>query len=232
MTTPTTKELTTPAKACHCPDQLKHITSTVLSNTIAESITVAPLPPKHIKLPKNIELYVERYCRCDDEDFDDHDCDYVKPKFKKEFRSPYPKNTSVIYHIYDQSRIVDSLPFCTAVPHCDYCDGALIDKEAIQDIKKEATLRYYEKHNILNPRQIRSIRKELGFTTAVFAKTLGLSKGQLEIRESGKVMYDKAFSEKVADVVRNWGSWRSKHEDETRELGETEEKWEAGETCN
>ena len=229
MTTPTTKELTTPAKACHCPDQLKHITSTVLSNTIAESITVAPLPPKHIKLPKNIELYVERYCRCDDEDFDDHDCDYVKPKFKKEFRSQYPKNTSVIYHLYSQYQKVESLAFCTAVQHCDYCDGALIDHDNMQDIREEAIARYYEKHNILNPRQIRSIRKELGFDLASFARTLGLSKAQLQTREQGITMYDKAFSEKVADVVRNWGSWGNKHEDEA---GETGESGEAGETCN
>ena len=112
-----------------------------------------------------------------------------------------------------------------AVPHCDYCDGALIDKEAIQDIKKEAIARYYEKHNILNPRQIRSIRKELGFDLASFARTLGLSKGQLQTRERGITMYDKAFSEKIADVVRNWGDWSSKRG------SDAEEKGEAGETC-
>ena len=220
------EELTTPAKACHCPDTLRHIASTVLSNKIAESITVAPLPPENVRLSKNIELYVERYCRCDDEDFDDHDCDYVKPRFKKEFRSPYPKNTSLIYHFYDQNRIVDSLPFCTAVPHCDYCDGAIIDKEAIQDIREEATLRYYEKHNILNPRQIRSIRKELGFSIPAFASMLGLSQGQLQTREQGITMYDRAFSEKVADVVRNWGNWGSNRGGEVGETGES------GEACN
>ena len=199
---------------------------------LSSNSTVAPLSPEDVRLPKNIELYVERYCRCNDEDFDDSNCDYVKPKFKKEFRSPYPKGTPVICHLYKQYQKADSLGFRTAVLHCDYCDGALIDHDNMQDIREEAIARYYEKHNMLNPRQIRSIREELGLTIAVFASTLGISERQLQAREAGKALYDKAFSEKVADVVRNWGNWGRKSSELEEYEDEAEESGETGEACN